>query len=33
MVIKTQTEEIYLLQKEFNKIINCKKFTKIFNKF
>jgi hypothetical protein len=33
MEIKTQTEEIYLLQKEFNKIINCKKFTKIFNKF
>ncbi len=34
MVIKkTQTEEIYLLQKEFNRIINCKKFTKILNKF
>jgi hypothetical protein len=29
----TQTEEIYLLQKEFDKIIKCKKFTKIFNKF
>ena len=33
IIKKTQTEEIYLLQKEFNKIINCKKFTKIFNKF
>ncbi len=29
----TQTEEIYLTQKEFNKIIKSNEFTKIFNKF
>jgi hypothetical protein len=29
----TQTEEVYLTQKEFNKIIKSKDFRKIFNKF
>ena len=29
----TQTQEIYLAQKEFNKIIKSNDFTKIFNKF
>jgi hypothetical protein len=29
----TQTEEVYLTQKEFNKIIKSKDFTKLFNKF
>jgi hypothetical protein len=29
----TQTEEIYLTQKEFNKIIKSNEFTKLFNKF
>ncbi len=29
----TQTEEVYLTQKEFNKIIKSNDFTKLFNKF
>jgi hypothetical protein len=31
--VLTQVQEVYLTQKEFNKIIKSKDFTKIFNKF